>query len=158
MSKNIDNRVDFILCLFFGYLGIHKFYEEKKSLGILYLFTGGIFAIGWIIDCIQLGAKLLHTIDTVNKESTNNNQIYNNNTNIKDNTTAEQKKIRTSSFKFPFIKNDNMYLKYSYYDVEVKGTQYRNFDITKIDLHQILKFEFESTNEYDNNAIRVLFC
>lgn len=44
----------FFLCLFLGYIGAHKFYEGKTGMGILYLFTGGIFGIGWIIDCISL--------------------------------------------------------------------------------------------------------
>ena len=44
----------FFLCLFFGVLGVHKFYEGKVLLGILYLFTGGIFSIGVIIDLIRL--------------------------------------------------------------------------------------------------------
>ena len=46
--------VAFFLCLFIGYLGAHKFYEGRAGLGILYLFTGGLFAIGAIIDCIAL--------------------------------------------------------------------------------------------------------
>lgn len=44
----------FLLCLFVGYLGIHKFYEGKIGMGILYLFTMGLFGIGWVIDCIIL--------------------------------------------------------------------------------------------------------
>lgn len=69
---------------------------------------------------------------------------------------AEHNKIRKSSYEFPFI-NDNMYLKYSYYDVNIKGTEYRDFDITKIALHEVLEFEFEPSNEYDGNAIKVLY-
>ncbi len=46
--------VSFVLCLFLGYLGAHKFYEGRIGLGLLYLFTGGIFGIGWFIDCISL--------------------------------------------------------------------------------------------------------
>lgn len=51
--------VDFILCFLFGYLGIHKFYEGKKQSGFIYLFTFGLFGIGWIIDTIKLISKLL---------------------------------------------------------------------------------------------------
>jgi restriction system protein len=47
----------FLLCLFLGYLGAHKFYEGKAGMGILYLFTGGLFGIGWFIDCIVLLCK-----------------------------------------------------------------------------------------------------
>lgn len=46
--------VSFFLCLFLGYFGAHKFYEGKIGMGILYLFTGGLFGIGWLIDCIAL--------------------------------------------------------------------------------------------------------
>ena len=46
--------VAFFLCLFFGCFGAHKFYEGKTGMGILYLFTAGLFGIGWFIDCITL--------------------------------------------------------------------------------------------------------
>ena len=44
----------FFLCLFLGYFGIHKFYVGKTGAGILYLFTFGLFGIGWAIDCVIL--------------------------------------------------------------------------------------------------------
>ena len=46
--------IAFLLCFFLGYLGAHKFYEGKTGLGILYLFTFGLFGIGWLIDCIAI--------------------------------------------------------------------------------------------------------
>ena len=49
--------VAFLLCLFLGYIGAHKFYEGKAGMGILYLFTCGLFGIGWFIDCITLLCK-----------------------------------------------------------------------------------------------------
>ncbi|MBE6959326.1 MAG: TM2 domain-containing protein [Ruminococcaceae bacterium] len=49
--------VAFCLCLFLGYFGAHKFYEGKAGMGLLYLFTGGLFGIGWFIDCISLLCK-----------------------------------------------------------------------------------------------------
>lgn len=49
--------VAFLLCLFLGYVGAHKFYEGKVGMGILYLFTFGLLGIGWIIDCIVLLTK-----------------------------------------------------------------------------------------------------
>ena len=42
-----------IVCLFFGFLGVHKFMEKKVGMGILYLFTGGLFGIGWIVDIVR---------------------------------------------------------------------------------------------------------
>lgn len=46
--------VSFFLCLFLGYLGIHKFYEGRILLGIVYLFTGGLLGFGVVIDLIVL--------------------------------------------------------------------------------------------------------
>ena len=45
------------LCIFLGFFGAHKFYEGKAGMGILYLFTGGLFCVGWVIDIIALLGK-----------------------------------------------------------------------------------------------------
>lgn len=42
----------FLLILFLGWTGIHKFMDGKKGMGILYFFTIGIGGLGWIIDII----------------------------------------------------------------------------------------------------------
>lgn len=47
----------FALCLFGGEIGLHKFYEGKIGMGVLYLFTFGLFGIGWIVDIIKLLGK-----------------------------------------------------------------------------------------------------
>ena len=46
--------VAFLLCLFLGYFGAHKFYEGKTGMGIIYIFTFGIFGIGWFIDLLTI--------------------------------------------------------------------------------------------------------
>lgn len=57
-SQPLKNKwIKFILCLFFGYLGAHKFYEGKVGLGILYLLTCGLFGIGWFVDLILILIK-----------------------------------------------------------------------------------------------------
>ncbi len=44
----------FFLCLFLGYLGIHRFYVGKAGTGILWALTGGMFALGWLVDLLML--------------------------------------------------------------------------------------------------------
>ena len=39
-----------LLCFFLGSLGIHRFYVGKIRTGILWLVTGEILGIGWLID------------------------------------------------------------------------------------------------------------
>lgn len=53
----LNKWVAFLLCLFLGYIGAHKFYEGKVGMGLLYLFTGGLCGFMWIIDCIVLLLK-----------------------------------------------------------------------------------------------------
>lgn len=53
-GKPLSKWVAFFLCLFLGEIGAHKFYEGKTGMGVLYLFTFGLFGIGWIIDTIAL--------------------------------------------------------------------------------------------------------
>lgn len=46
--------ITLLLCLFLGVVGGHKFYEGKIGMGILYIFTFGIFGIGVIVDFIAI--------------------------------------------------------------------------------------------------------
>ena len=43
-----------LLCLFLGGVGAHKFYVGKAGAGLLYLFTLGLFGIGWLVDLILI--------------------------------------------------------------------------------------------------------
>ena len=49
-----DRITVLILCIFFGFFGIHQFYVGNTAKGIIYLFTGGLFGIGIIIDIILI--------------------------------------------------------------------------------------------------------
>jgi TM2 domain-containing membrane protein YozV len=44
---------DFFVVFFLGMLGVQKFREKKIGWGILYLFTCGLYFIGWLVDCIR---------------------------------------------------------------------------------------------------------
>ncbi len=63
-TKNINPIVYFIIVFFFGGLGVHKFIDGKIGIGILYILTGGIFGIGWLIDIIK---SLIQIFSSKNK-------------------------------------------------------------------------------------------
>ena len=49
--------ISFFLCLFLGYCGAHKFYEGNFGMGILFLFTFGLFGFGWFFNTLSLLGK-----------------------------------------------------------------------------------------------------
>lgn len=53
-GKPKNKWVAVLLCLFLGCVGGHKFYEGKIGMGILYIFTLGLFGIGAFIDLLIL--------------------------------------------------------------------------------------------------------
>ena len=53
-KKKKSKAVLLLLWLFLGLFGGHKFYEGKTGLGFLYLFTVGLFVVGWIIDFFKI--------------------------------------------------------------------------------------------------------
>lgn len=55
--KKCDKWIAFLLCFFLGIIGIHKFYEGKAGLGVLYIFTFGFAGIGVLIDLIVILCK-----------------------------------------------------------------------------------------------------
>jgi TM2 domain-containing membrane protein YozV len=50
--------VTFLLWFFLGWLSMHRFYLGKIGSGILYLFTGQLFGIGWIVDLFLIGSMV----------------------------------------------------------------------------------------------------
>ena len=58
--RNKDAWVDFGICALLGWIGVHKFRERRFGMGILYLFTFGLFFIGWAIDIIRYLLAALH--------------------------------------------------------------------------------------------------
>lgn len=43
-----------LLCLFLGIVGGHRFYVGKVGTGVLWLFTGGFFAVGALFDLYKI--------------------------------------------------------------------------------------------------------
>ena len=49
-----DWTTTFLLCLFCGGLGVHRYYVGKIGTGILYTLTAGLFGIGYLVDFIKI--------------------------------------------------------------------------------------------------------
>ncbi len=53
-ESNKNYVVCLILAIFFGFWGLHRFYAGKIGTGILWMFSGGGFGIGWFADVITI--------------------------------------------------------------------------------------------------------
>jgi TM2 domain-containing membrane protein YozV len=62
-EKKKKTMVDaYLLWFFLGGIGICKFYLKKTGLGMIYIFTYGLFVVGWIIDAF-ITAKQVHSMN-----------------------------------------------------------------------------------------------
>lgn len=49
-----DKTVALLLCIFLGMYGAHRFYEGRIGTAILWMFTFGLFGLGWLYDVIRI--------------------------------------------------------------------------------------------------------
>jgi TM2 domain-containing membrane protein YozV len=61
-----DYNVTWILLVFLGIFGIHRFYLGKIVTGILWFFTGGFFLIGYLYDLLTLNDQI-HAVNSQSK-------------------------------------------------------------------------------------------
>ena len=54
MISSKSRLVALLLAIFLGVLGIHRFYVGKVGTGVLWLISGGLFGIGYIIDIVLI--------------------------------------------------------------------------------------------------------
>lgn len=52
-AKGINPIAYFCIVFFLGPLGVHRFIDGSIGMGVLYLFTVGLFGIGYIVDVIK---------------------------------------------------------------------------------------------------------
>ena len=50
--------VAYLLWLPFGIFGAHKLYLRRPGMAMLYLLTGGLFLLGWLVDLFTLVAQV----------------------------------------------------------------------------------------------------
>lgn len=55
-----DQTLALILCILLGEFGAHYFYVGRIGKGFLYLLTGGLLGIGWIVDIIKIALGKFH--------------------------------------------------------------------------------------------------
>ncbi len=53
-----DVGVAYLFWFFFGILGIHHFYLGKIGRGVLWLLTGGLLGVGWLVDLFTLPSQV----------------------------------------------------------------------------------------------------
>ena len=53
-----DYTVARILLTFRGVFGVHRYSLGKRLTGILYMFTGGLFLLGWLYDLLTLNEQV----------------------------------------------------------------------------------------------------
>lgn len=49
-NSNTHSKFMGYLFWIFGFTGSHRFYYGRPITGVIWLFTGGLFLIGWIVD------------------------------------------------------------------------------------------------------------
>ena len=54
----IDYSVAWILLAFLGLFGVHRMYLGKWITGLIYLFTLGLFGLGWLYDLWTLNGQI----------------------------------------------------------------------------------------------------
>ena len=77
-TKNINPVVYTLIVFFFGMFGVHKFIDGSVGMGILYLCTGGLCGIGWIIDVAKASFSMLKSITNTDNSSYNQETITTN--------------------------------------------------------------------------------
>jgi TM2 domain-containing membrane protein YozV len=57
-NGSTDYNLAWLLLMFLGIFGIHRFYMGKYITGAIYLVTGGIFGIGYVYDILTLNDQI----------------------------------------------------------------------------------------------------
>lgn len=68
--------IKMIMCIMFGYFGVHRFMEGKIFTGIIFLCTYGLFGIGYVIDLIRIIGEFVREYKRINREKLWQKKIF----------------------------------------------------------------------------------
>lgn len=120
----MNKSIRILITILGGWFGLHKFIDKKIGMGILYLFTFGLFGIGWLFDIYKAFTSSDSLIQTKHIDIIVPGSV---------------------------CINDKIYsLAYNYEHVTLYTIKQFHFDIP---VGTSLGIQTEPTNEYDNKAI-----
>lgn len=69
MYSDEQKKTALYLCIFLGWFGIHRFYLKKYATGLIWMFTGGLFFVGWIIDIVTIASGKMFERDELEERA-----------------------------------------------------------------------------------------
>ena len=168
-----------LLTVFGGPFGLHKFAQKKWIQGIVYLFTAGIFGIGWIVDCVlAIIALFKPASSTTSVSQPASSPIPNNsNTHSSEESVLNSRIVSSASVNIPNISNKIEKhhvagVSFRQEQIESLGFENTDFYLSKKECidrdlidERIYKFSFdpiqvileeEPENVHDSNAVKVV--
>lgn len=145
-----------IIVVLLGWLGVHKFMEKKVPMCCLYLFTCGLFGIGWLIDIIKSLLEVLNEKKPVAPQAATYSKPVKATILESVPTTPTIPKIATkpeSEKNYDLFLNciDDYYLAYEYEE----KIAFPETDIITGNGGKKITFKQEPDNEYDNHAVAI---